>query len=74
MQPHSKERVELHRKIKEMKEQLAGRVEVDKEKEPLIDEILKQEKIEMFDRVFYNKFSVEQLKKHLTKLQQKKGG
>ncbi len=72
MQPRSKERIELHRKIKEMKEQLAGQVEIDKDKEPLIMEILKYEKIEIFDKIYYAKFTVEQLQKYLNKLNKEK--
>lgn len=71
MQPGSSERVELHRKIKEMKEQLFNQTTVDKEKEPIIEEILKYEKIEIFDKLYYTKFTKEQLKNHLKKLKEK---
>jgi hypothetical protein len=40
MRPGSVERVELHRKIKELKTNLISMKEVNKEKQPLIDKIL----------------------------------
>jgi uncharacterized pyridoxamine 5'-phosphate oxidase family protein len=68
----SPDRIRIHRQIKALKDQLAGQINVDKEKEPLIKEILEYEKIEMFDKVYYNRFSVEQLKFHLEKIKSRR--
>ncbi len=71
MQPHSKERVELHRKIKEMKKELEQLKIIDKEKQPLIDEILKIRPEYVTLELELNKYTKEQLEFHLNKIKEK---
>ena len=69
MQPNSKERVELHRKIKDLKAQLVERKEVNKEKEDIIIEILKLKPQYINDiNIDYNKHSLADLIKHLNRI------
>jgi signal transduction histidine kinase len=71
MQPNSSERLELHRKIKAMKEELEQSKIIDQDKQPIIKEIKKLDPL--FERlsIDLNKFSKEELEKHLTKLKEK---
>ncbi|HEY0089032.1 MAG TPA: hypothetical protein VGB37_09315 [Candidatus Lokiarchaeia archaeon] len=65
----SKERIELYRKIKELKLQLTKEKESNKEKEKVIIEILKLIPQYIKDiNVDYNKHSMVDLQKHLNKL------
>jgi len=62
----SKERIKLHRQIKELKEKLTYTKEIDQEKTSIIKEILtfKPYKINLY------KFTKKQLEFHLNKLKQ----
>lgn len=72
--PQTKERIDLHRQIKELKIKLTSLSIVDKDKEPIIKEILKvrPEYIELGMNL--NKFSLEQLQYHLEKIRRKENG
>ena len=64
----------MHRKVKELKKELTNLGKIDPQKEIIIDEILKLETSyrEIFDKVFYNKFTIEELQKHLNRIKNKK--
>jgi hypothetical protein len=64
----SKERIDLHRQIKDLKNKMIDQNQSTPEKDKLIEEILKTEleyTKKLFDKTYYNKFSLEQLKKYL---------
>ena len=64
-----KQRIELHRQIKDLKVQLTERKEVNKEKEDIIVEILKLKPQYIKDiHVDYTKHSIEDLQKHLNRI------
>ena len=65
----SPERLDLCHKIKELQEQLRDITVVDKDKQPLIDELNRLDPLFKRLEIDLNKFTVEQLKKHLKKLQ-----
>jgi ABC-type uncharacterized transport system ATPase subunit len=67
----SKERIDLYRQIKDLKKQLTDITIVEPEKIEIITEILKHEKISIFDEQYYNKFSVKELKFYLKKLKER---
>jgi predicted transcriptional regulator len=69
------ERIDIGRKIKELKNQLGARQTENNspEKQKLIDEILiKDDMANMLEKSFWNKFTVEQLQIHLNKLEEKR--
>ena len=68
--PRSEERISLHRKIKELKQLLISIQESNKEKEPLITQILELNPLAKY--VDLNKYTIEQLQIHLTKVKEKK--
>lgn len=71
--PGSKERIELHRRIKELKEQTSNvNIVVDEDKEALIAEI--QGKDPLYERlgIDLRKFTSAQLSKHLENLKRRK--
>jgi hypothetical protein len=63
MQKGSKERIELHRKIKAMKTELVEKQTITDEKQKIIDELIKSEPT--FSVVDLTQYSIEQLKKSL---------
>jgi hypothetical protein len=65
------ERIDLHRKIKQLQAQLDLTPEIDTDKELIIKEILKLDK-NLSELVDLNKFSKEQLAFHLERLKEKK--
>jgi len=71
MQPNSSERVELHRKIKAMKEELEQSKIIDQDKQPIIEEIKKLDPLVERLNQDLNRFSKEQLEFHLKKLKEK---
>lgn len=66
MRPGSKERLDLHRKIKELKQALSKKKEADKGKDPIIKEILRLDVLAK--EIQLDKFTIEQLQKHLEKI------
>jgi hypothetical protein len=71
--PGSAERIDLHHKIKDLKKQLIERKEVNKEKEEIIVEILKYKPGYIKElNIDYQKFSIEQLNKHLILIKQRR--
>ena len=68
----SSERLDLEHKIKDFKRQLAELTKIDPEKEKIIAEILKYGGLSIFDKEYYSKFSISDLKKHLENLKEKK--
>jgi phage shock protein A len=64
------ERIDLHRKIQELKEQLQAQQSVDKDKEAVIKEILRYEP-ELDDLIDLYSHTIENLQHHLTKLKDK---
>ena len=68
-----RERILLHRQIRELKRELNNLNKIEPEKEIIINEILKKETSfkEIFDKIYYNKFNIEELKKHLERLNNK---
>ena len=69
--PGIEERLELEHKIKALKKQLVELTKPEPEKDPIIAEILKYKELSIFDKEYYQKFSVEQLTKHLENLKEK---
>jgi len=67
----SSERLDLEHRIKALKKELADLLQIDKEKEPIIKEIMKYDKCSLFDEVYYNKFSLQELKNHLEKIKRR---
>jgi len=63
----TKERINLGRQIKDLKKQLPDNTTIEPEKIEIIAEILKTEKISIFDEQYYNKFSIGELKFYLKK-------
>ena len=71
---HSKERNDFNKKIRDLKEELAGLViPGTPEKDKLIAEILKRDKLLGKLDINLNKFSVAELQKHLDLITKKKG-
>lgn len=69
MQTGSKDRIELHRKIKKLKESLKERLILDDDKRDIVKEILKHKPSYVKNaNINYNKFSKEQLERHLNRL------
>ena len=66
----SKERIDLHRQIKELKTKLSS-VVIDPKKKALIEELLKKDKLLSELEIDMNKFTIEQLEFHLKKLERK---
>jgi len=71
--PGSVERLDLEHKIKGLKKQLADINTPEPEKAEIIAEILQYEKISIFDEVYYNKFTIKELQKHLDIIKVKRG-
>jgi len=71
--PGSVERLDLEHKIKGLKKQLADINTSEPEKAGIIAEILQYEKINIFDEVYYNKFTIKELQKHLDIIKVKRG-
>jgi len=71
MQPRSKERIELHRKIKIMQKELEQSKIIDKDKQPIIEQIKKLDPLVERLNQDLNQFSKEQLEFHLKKLKEK---
>jgi predicted RNase H-like nuclease (RuvC/YqgF family) len=71
MHPNSSERIELHRKIKAMKEELEQSKIIDQDKQPIIKEIKKLDPLFERLQIDLNKFTKEELEKHLRKLKEK---
>ena len=71
MQPRSKERIELHRKIKIMQKELEQSKIIDQDKQPIIEEIKKLDPLVERLNQDLNQFSKEQLEFHLKKLKEK---
>jgi len=68
----SKERIELHRQIKKLKDDLREIKAVDKDKDPIIKEIQKIDKTFEIVGIDLKKFTVKELEKHLDKIKEKK--
>jgi len=68
----SKERIELHRQIKGLQSQLEQGNEINKDKEPLIQEILKLDNLMSKLNIDLTKHSMESLQKYLNKLKQRR--
>jgi len=71
--PGSVERLDLEHKIKGFKKQLADINTPEPEKAGIIAEILQYEKINIFDEVYYNNFTIKELQKHLDIIKVKRG-
>ena len=71
MRVGSSDRIELHRKIKEMKQQLEQSKIIDKDKQPIIEQIKKLDPLVEKLNQDLNRFSKEQLEFHLKKLKEK---
>lgn len=73
MKSGSKDRIELHRKIKELKIRLSTARGFNPEKEPLVKEIQKLEP--EYERLGINlyKFSIKDLEKHIGIIKRKRG-
>jgi predicted transcriptional regulator len=70
--PGSKERIDLHRQIKDLKNKLIGINILEPGKEKLIAEILILEPNFPKDLVNLNKYTIEQLKIHIDKVKSRK--
>ena len=70
--PGTKERIDLYRQIKGLQRQLAELTKPEPEKEKIIAEILKYGGLSIFDKEYYSKFSISDLKKHLENLKEKR--
>lgn len=64
----TEERLNLHRQIKLLQEKLVERIEIDKEKEPLIKQILVEDELLRKLGIDLNKFTIEELQHHLSKI------
>jgi seryl-tRNA synthetase len=71
MRPNSKERIELHRKIKIMQKELEQSKIIDQDKQPIIEEIKKLDPLVERLNQDLNQFSKEQLEFHLKKIKEK---
>lgn len=65
MRPNSSERIELHRRIREMKLQLEQKQIIDKDKQIYIDQLIELEST--FSLVDLSQYTTEQLKKTIEK-------
>lgn len=72
MRAGTQERIETHRKIKELKSKLLEPDIIDPDKEPIIAEILKLRPEYIKENFNLNKFSISELTIHLNKLKSKK--
>jgi hypothetical protein len=72
LKPGSKERIDIGRQIKELKKSLAGLAVSDKGKEAIIKELKSLDPLFEQISMDLNKFTIEQLKKHLENLKAKK--
>lgn len=61
----SKERLSLHHKIKELQGQLSNANAMNKEKEPLIQDLYRLDPLLKKLEINLNKFSVKELQKHI---------
>jgi len=71
LKPGSKERIDIGRQIKELKKSLAGLAVSDKGKEAIIKELKSLDPLIEQISMDLNKFTIEQLKKHLENLKAK---
>jgi hypothetical protein len=59
------ERIALHRKIKELKEQLKGVTIIDKDKEPLIEEVYRLDPLTKKMEMDLTIYTIKELQKHI---------
>jgi hypothetical protein len=67
------ERINLHRKIKELQEQLKGVTIIDKDKQPLIQEIYRLDPLIEEMGMDLTRYTVEELQKHIDIIKRKRG-